>query len=47
VGEVRVFYDVRNETVEVLAIVAKKQAEKWLTEQDTPDPNRGSGEVEG
>jgi len=30
VGEVRVFYDVSAGTVEVLAIVAKSEAESWL-----------------
>jgi len=30
VGEVRVFYDVSDTTVEVLAIVAKSEAEAWL-----------------
>ena len=30
VGEVRVFYDVTGDTVEVLAIVAKSEAESWL-----------------
>ncbi len=30
VGEIRVFYDVAGGTVEVLAIVAKSEAEKWL-----------------
>jgi mRNA interferase RelE/StbE len=30
VGEVRVFYDVSEATVEVLAIVAKSEAESWL-----------------
>jgi len=29
-GEVRVFYDVSDTTVEVLAIVAKSEAEAWL-----------------
>ena len=33
VGEVRVFYDVSAETVEVLAIVAKSEAEAWLVKQ--------------
>ena len=32
VGEVRVFYDVSAETVEVLAIVAKSEAEAWLAQ---------------
>jgi mRNA-degrading endonuclease RelE of RelBE toxin-antitoxin system len=31
VGEIRVFYDVSGETVEILAIVAKSEAEAWLT----------------
>jgi mRNA interferase RelE/StbE len=30
VGDVRVFYDVTDDTVEVLAIVAKSEAESWL-----------------
>src|SRR5436309_2403301 len=30
VGEIRVFYDVSGTTVEVLAIVAKSEAESWL-----------------
>jgi len=32
VGDVRVFYDVSGTTVEVLAIVAKTEAEKWLSQ---------------
>ena len=47
VGETRVFYDVRDETVEVLAIVAKRQAQEWLAEEGTPEPNGGTGEGEG
>jgi len=30
IGEIRVFYDVSAETVQVLAIVAKPEAAKWL-----------------
>jgi mRNA-degrading endonuclease RelE of RelBE toxin-antitoxin system len=30
VGEVRVFYDVSGSTVEILAIVAKSEAQSWL-----------------
>src|SRR5437588_10781972 len=30
VGEVRVFYDVSDATVEILAIVAKSESESWL-----------------
>ena len=32
VGELRVFYDVALRTVEVLAVVAKEDAEVWLEE---------------
>ena len=32
VGDVRVFYDVSGSTVEVLAIVAKSEAELWLAQ---------------
>lgn len=32
VGDIRVFYDVSEGLVEVLAIVSKKDATKWLTE---------------
>ena len=47
VGETRVFYDVKDEAVEVLAIVAKRQAQSWLEEQGTPEPDGGAGEGEG
>lgn len=36
VGEVRVFYDVTGEAVEVLAIVTKAEAAGWLAEHGTP-----------
>lgn len=32
VGEVRVFYDVRESTVEILAIIQKSDAESWLNQ---------------
>lgn len=47
VDEVRVFYDVTEATVEILAIVPKAQAAGWLTEAATPTPARGAGEGEG
>jgi len=47
VNEVRVFYDVTEEAVEVLAIVTKEQAEAWLTEEGFPAPPSGPGEDEG
>jgi len=33
VGEIRVFYDVKADAVEVLAIVAKAHASRWLEEE--------------
>jgi mRNA-degrading endonuclease RelE of RelBE toxin-antitoxin system len=36
VGEVRVFYDISGTTVEVLAIVAKSEAESWLAQFANP-----------
>ncbi|NVM56864.1 MAG: type II toxin-antitoxin system RelE/ParE family toxin [Desulfobacterales bacterium] len=32
VGEIRVFYDVREHRVEILAIIPKSQASNWLEE---------------
>src|SRR4051812_37948298 len=37
VGEVRVFYDISGTTVEVLAIVAKSEAESWLAQFENPE----------
>lgn len=36
VGEVRVFYDVSGERVEILAIVAKPEARSWLAQFGDP-----------
>jgi len=33
VGDVRVFYDVRDVTVEILAVVPKAEAAAWLTRE--------------
>ena len=43
VGEVRVFYDVTHEAVEILAIVTKAEAARWLAEHGTPNAPGGSG----
>src|SRR5438309_12019902 len=43
VGEVRVFYDVTREAVEILAIIAKAAAARWLTEHGTPSAPSGPG----
>jgi len=37
VGEIRVFYDVSGTTVEVLAVVAKSEAESWLAQFANPE----------
>jgi mRNA-degrading endonuclease RelE of RelBE toxin-antitoxin system len=37
VDEVRVFYDVSGTTVEILAIVAKLEAESWLAQFGSPE----------
>jgi mRNA interferase RelE/StbE len=37
VGEVRIFYDVTGETVEVLAIVDKSEAQSWLARFGSPE----------
>jgi len=47
VDEVRVFYDVEQETVQVLAIVSKAQAEAWLKAQGTPSKTGRSRQGEG
>ena len=46
VDEIRVFHDVTASTVEVLAIIAKVEAQGWLDDAGTPDPERRSGESE-
>jgi len=43
VGEVRVFYDITRETVEILAIVTKHEAAGWLAEHGTPGTPSGAG----
>lgn len=44
VGDVRVFYDVAEEQVEVLAVVSKAQAEAWLKEKGAPDEEGGASQ---
>jgi mRNA interferase RelE/StbE len=36
IGEVRVFYDISGSTVQVLALVAKSEAESWLAQFGSP-----------
>jgi len=47
VGDLRLFYDVTDQAVEILAIVTKAQAERWLAEKGTTDPDGRPGEGEG
>lgn len=46
INEVRVFYDVTEESVEILAIIPKAEAQEWLDETGTPESS-GSGEGQG
>ena len=47
VDEIRVFYDVQEGSVEILAIVTKEQANRWLDEEGIPSPPGGTGGGEG
>jgi mRNA interferase RelE/StbE len=47
VDEVRVFYDVEEDSVQVLAIISKAQADAWLKSEGTPSKAGGAGEGEG
>jgi mRNA interferase RelE/StbE len=47
VGDIRVFYDVTEATVHILAIIPKAQAQAWLGEEGTPGPGGGTGGGEG
>ena len=48
VGDIRVFYDVTEAQVQVLAIVTKAEAQSWLDEQGTPTQrSEGSGTGKG
>ena len=44
VDEIRVFYDVKEATVEVLAIIQKADAQKWLDKEGTPDTGSRASE---
>ncbi len=37
IGEIRVFYDVAGEAVEILAIVVKSEAAAWLAQFESPE----------
>ncbi|MCC7003331.1 MAG: hypothetical protein IT357_14325 [Gemmatimonadaceae bacterium] len=40
VDEIRVFYDISDTNVEVLAIVPKSEAEKWLAQFGKPESRK-------
>jgi mRNA-degrading endonuclease RelE of RelBE toxin-antitoxin system len=44
VEEVRVFYDVTQTTVEVLAFVTKAEAQAWLEKEGTRETGGGTGQ---
>ena len=37
VGNIRVFYDVSRNAVEILAVVAKSEADSWLAQSGNPE----------
>ena len=43
VGDIRVFYDVTETAVEILAIIEKHEAQAWLDEEGTPSAGGGPG----
>jgi mRNA-degrading endonuclease RelE of RelBE toxin-antitoxin system len=47
VGEIRVFSDVTDKEVQVLAIVDKTEAQAWLDQQGTPTPPRSTSQGQG
>ena len=47
VDEVRVFYDVQDTQVQVLAVISKEQAQLWLDMEGIPSPPRGAGGGKG
>ncbi len=47
VDDTRVLYDVTETTVEVLAIIAKREAARWLAEAGSPATPGSSGQGEG
>ena len=44
VNEIRVFYDVTETSVEILAIIEKQEAQAWLDQERTPRTGGGPGQ---
>lgn len=47
VDDIRVFYDVTQQQVQVLAIVPKEEAQAWIGREGTPGEEGGPGEGQG
>ena len=47
VDNFRVFYDIEDQEVQILAIIAKDQAAIWLKAHGTEAPGSGTGKSEG
>ncbi len=47
VDDIRVFYDVTGQAVEILAVVSKAEAEAWLAKEGVPEPGSRASEGEG
>jgi mRNA-degrading endonuclease RelE of RelBE toxin-antitoxin system len=47
IGDIRVFYDVTETAVEVLAIIEKAEAQRWLDEEGRSSPSGGHRGHEG
>ena len=44
VNDIRVFYDVTETAVQILAIIEKQEAQAWLDQEGTPGESGGAGE---
>ena len=44
VNDIRVFYDVTETAVEILAIIEKHEVQAWLDQESTPGESRGPGQ---
>lgn len=47
IDNTRVFYDITDQTVEILAIISKAQAQAWLAQHGQPDAGGAAGAGEG
>jgi mRNA-degrading endonuclease RelE of RelBE toxin-antitoxin system len=47
VEDIRVFYDITDQAVEILAIISKAQAEAWLAKEGVSESGSSAGEGQG